>query len=359
MTRNRISLLLAAGLWLAAVPAAWAIDQVHVVPKEGSKDKELITGRIRSLSPDEVVIEQRGVGVPVAVNEIRFIQFEDEPRELGDARRRMRDGDYREALDILERIQADDVKRPEAKTEVQYTVMYCRGQLALGGGLAAADGKNPLVETGKELIKFLTDNPRTYHFYEANELVGNLLVANGNYSPAAAYYAAMKQAKWADYKLRATVAMGRALLAQGRTPDAAKAFDEAISDPDPGELAEAQKQLAKIGKARCQASSGRPDDAVKAIQEIIANADSANSDLNAQAYNALGAALRIAKKPKEAVLAFLHTDLLYYKSPDTHAEALANLAALFDELHKPKHAQGVRETLKRQYGASRWAQQAR
>jgi hypothetical protein len=51
--------------------------------------------------------------------------------------------------------------------------------------------------------------------------------------------------------------------------------------------------------------------------------------------------------------------LLYYKSPDTHAEALANLAALFDELHKPKHAQGVRETLKRQYGASRWAQQAR
>ena len=79
--------------------------------------------------------------------------------------------------------------------------------------------------------------------------------------------------------------------------------------------------------------------------------------MQAQAYNTLGTALRKAGKPQDALLAFLHVDVLYFASAEDHAEALANLAQLWNEVQKPERAAQALQTLKTRYKNSRWASQ--
>ena len=72
----------------------------------------------------------------------------------------------------------------------------------------------------------------------------------------------------------------------------------------------------------------------------------------------LGTAQRQAGRVKEALLAFLHVDILYPGVPDAHAEALANLAELWDQVHKGERANRARQTLQEQYKDSPWAKKA-
>jgi hypothetical protein len=65
--------------------------------------------------------------------------------------------------------------------------------------------------------------------------------------------------------------------------------------------------------------------------------------------------LRKAGRTKEALLAFLHVDVLYFTTPEAHAEALANLAELWEEVQKPERAVKARQVLQERYGSSPWA----
>jgi hypothetical protein len=355
MTLKTRTAALAAVISLAAASAGWAIDRIQM----SNKDTKPIQGTINSITPLEVAIETNGIEKKVPVNEIAYILFEDEPDKLFDAHKALGEGDYLTALEDLEKIQEKEIKKPLIGHEIEYLKAMCEARLAMGGSLAAGEGENPVQAASQRMIKFVKANASSHHYYEANELIGDLLVAGGDFAAAEPYYKALRQAPWADYKMRSDIAMGRALMAQNKTAQAEKAFDSVLAAEAPDDLAKQQQLSAKLGKARCTAAAGKADQAIKTIEETIANAGSDNVELLGQAYNALGSAYRKANKPNEAKLAFLHTDLLYSGSPETHAEALANLAAVFDELHKPVNANGCRATLKERYGASRWAQQQR
>jgi tetratricopeptide (TPR) repeat protein len=216
-------------------------------------------------------------------------------------------------------------------------------------------GNGSLTEAGHQMLVFLKQHPKSYHYYQANELVGNLLVAAGASDKAEPYYALLAKAPWPDYQMRAKVAMGRGLLAQGKMAEADKMFDEVLENTSTSDLAEGQRMMAKVGKARCMVAAGKAPAAVKVLQEIIASASADNVDLHALAYNALGTALRKQEKPMEALLAFLHVDLLYSNNPEADAEALANLEQLFNEIHKPEKARRIRAMLDDRYKNSRWA----
>ena len=122
-----------------------------------------------------------------------------------------------------------------------------------------------------------------------------------------------------------------------------------------GKEAEQAKLAASLGKASALAGAGKTDEAVKLIDEIIAKADPENQELHARAYDELGNCYRAAGKKKDAIIAFLHVDLLYSRFPEQHAEALANLAALFAEDGKAERAAAARATLKEKYPTSNWA----
>ena len=167
--------------------------------------------------------------------------------------------------------------------------------------------------------------------------MGDICVTLGKFADAQKYYAKLGQAPWPDYKIRAQVALGRSYLAQDNAAAADKAFDDALMNDAPGDLAEAQRTAARIGKARCMVLTGKTDQALRSLNEILDRAEEKHPEINAMAYNALGTALRKAGKPKEAILAFLHVHLVYSTQPDLDAEAVANLEKLFTEDHKPDH----------------------
>ena len=78
----------------------------------------------------------------------------------------------------------------------------------------------------------------------------------------------------------------------------------------------------------------------------------------ARAYNVLGTAYRQTGRTQEALLAFLHVDVLYPSVPEAHAEALANLADLWQQVHQNERANRARKTLEEEYPDSPWTKKA-
>ena len=119
-------------------------------------------------------------------------------------------------------------------------------------------------------------------------------------------------------------------------------------------MVQVQRTSAQLGKAMALIASKKPDEAVAMTEDILKTADSGDAALMARAYNVLGSAHRQAGRTKDALLAFLHVDVLYPSLPDAHAEALANLADLWEQVHKSERANRAQKTLEDDYPDSPW-----
>ncbi|MDY0167416.1 MAG: hypothetical protein RBS80_12785 [Thermoguttaceae bacterium] len=306
------------------------------------------SGPIRKMTPTHVVIEVQGADQELPVNQIENVFYDGEPTGLKTARSNIANRAYENALAALERIDRDTISRPEILREMDFMTAFSEAQVAL-------QGNGDLRAAGSKMIGFARDNSGHYRYLEACEVIGNLLVALGSHAQAEEYYTRIAQAPWPDFKMRAGVAVGRARLAQGKNAEAVQAFDSVLANNAEGELAEAQRLAARLGKAVAQASTGSADESVKVIEEIIMKAAPEDIDLHARAYNALGTAHRKANRTQDALLAFLHVDTLYFQVADAHAEALSNLAQLWNEVGKTDEAVRAQQILQEQYKNSPWA----
>jgi tetratricopeptide (TPR) repeat protein len=337
----RGAILIAAAFWAVGVGTAWSLDQVYT-----STSEKPLNGKIISMTSTAVNLDRNGPK-EIPANEITRIIFEGSPEGLTLAQRDMLHGEYEKAIDALKKESPED-KRAEVADEITFCRAYCIAQLALSG---AADP----AEAGRQMFAFITNSPNNYHYLKACELMGDICVTLGKSADAQKYYAKLSQAPWPDYKIRAQVALGRSYLAQDSAVAADKAFDDALANDAPGDLAQAQRTAARIGKARCMVLTGQTDLAIRSLNEVLDRTEDRSNEVSAMAYNALGTALRKAGKPKDAILAFLHVHLAYYTLPEQDAEAVANLEKLFIETHKPNHAHDMREILSEKYRNSRWA----
>ncbi len=331
---------------LCLLTSVSAQDVIRKVGKGGT-----VQGTVKKMTPLEVVVEQAGGDVTIPVNEIEWITYHGEPSALNTARTYLYSGRYQDALDILndeKKIPTAELDRPVLKQDVAYYKAYCLAKLALAGG-------GDIAEAGKSLITFIQENPGSYHSLEARELVGNLLVATGKYKEAEQYYRELAKTPWPDYQIRAGVSLGRLALAQGKIDDAEKIFATVLGIEAKGPQADLYRHEAQLGQARCLAEKGKIDEARKIVENIIAVADPEYQELHARAYNTLGAIERKAGRTKEALMAYLHVDLLYFANGELHAEALANLVELWNELHKPERATRARQLLETRYKNSPWA----
>ncbi|MDZ7617158.1 MAG: hypothetical protein U1E05_09150 [Patescibacteria group bacterium] len=330
-----------AAAWLAWAPLAHANDTIRA----GGKT---LTGPIIKMTPMQVVIEVQGVEQEVPVNQIENVFYDGESSGLKTARSNVANRAYENALTALERIDRGEITRREILQELDYLTAYCEAQIAL-------QGNGDVRAAGSKMIGFARDNPGHYRYLEACEVIGNLLVALGAHAQAEEYYTRLAQAPWADYKMRAGVAVGRARLAQGKVAEASQAFDSVLANTAEGEAADTQRLAARLGKAVSMAGTDQAGDAVKTIEDIIMKANPENVELHARAYNALGTAHRKANRLQDALLAFLHVDTLYFQVPDAHAEALSNLAQLWNEVGKTDEAVRAQQILAEQYKNSPWA----
>jgi len=329
------------------IPVAGSQGEDQVYRKGTAPERGIIT----KMSRNEVTLRANGLDQPIAANEIQRIVFEGEPGDLSGIRRDIVEGNYKSALDDLRKIDTSKVERDVVRQEIEYFRAMCMARLAMteGGDKAAAE---------TALKEFASKNNQSYHFYATAELAGDLAASAGKYPEAATYYTAVSRVPWDDMRLRGTVALGRMLSAQGKHAEALEKFDAVLEDSVKTTETEALKPHAVVGKAACLAEMGKADEAIQMLTEakgVIATNDPKDFKLMSRAYNALGNAYLKAGKKKDAVLAFLHTDLLYFQEPDAHAEALFHLKNLWQDVNKADRALEANNTLKQRYAGSVWA----
>ncbi len=308
-----------------------------------------ISGTVSSMTPDEVVMTVGGSDRKFPITEIKRLTFGDDPTELRRARDSVANGQLEAALEDLKKIDPDNLRREYVKQDYDFYKAFCHGKLALLGG-----AEKPAAVT--QLRAFMTATKGTnYHAYEAAELLGDLAMSLESYDNALKFYAFLGRSSIPDNQLRAATLEGRALLAQNKPTEALQKFEGVISHITDDPAANRQKLFAAIGKAVCLAETGAGDEGLKLVEEIIAQNDSQDTQLFARAYNALGICHLKAKRPKDALLAFLHVDLLFSDQDDAHAEALYHLAKLWTDLNNLDRSIKARGTLTSRYAGSSWA----
>lgn len=68
---------------LLLASSAFAIDQIRLT------NGTIVNGDVLEIGPTEIKVDVTGVPKTFAVNQIDYIQFDDEPKELFDARTKM------------------------------------------------------------------------------------------------------------------------------------------------------------------------------------------------------------------------------------------------------------------------------
>lgn len=360
---NKRSCFFALILLGAIADAGMAMDVIHT-------NKGQISGEI--VASDTVRVDcKQSTGDQVKqipVNEILCIDYTGDILGLKAVRQDALAGRYAKALASLEKIKSA-AERAEVNQDVAFYKALCAAKLALGG-------TGEIDEAGSLMQAFVKDNPTSYHFFEATEVIGDLLAEKKLYAKAEQYYSQLEKAPWPDYKMRAGVAIGRLLLQQGKLQEATAAFDKAMAIEGGNKSSQIQRMSAYLGKAEVLIAAKKPIEAANLIETFLRKAAGENAPLQnaasgdkdvaaakgilenpplmAKAYNIRGTAERQAGHNIAAVLDFLHVDLQYSTVPDAHAEALANLVDLWGELHRPDRADAARKTLKEKYPQSRW-----
>jgi tetratricopeptide (TPR) repeat protein len=285
------------------------------------------------------------------VNEIQKVTFKDEPRELRYSRDNILKGQLENGRSDLDKISLEGITRKEILQDIAFYKAYCDGRLALvGGGDKAA--------AVRALRAFVEDpaNSETFHYYPAIELLGDLAVALASFDNGIKYYNMLSEAPWPDAKLKGAILEGNAMVSNGQYTEALAKFDSVLATTLDDARAREQKLLATLGRAVCLAGTGKPDEGIALATKIIDENNSQEKPvLFAKAYNALGTCYLRANKPEEALLAFLHVDLLFTQDPDAHAEALYHLSALWKSMNKSERALQARSLLEKQYSGSPWA----
>ena len=310
-----------------------------------------VAGAVVSVSPAGVDIENsEGQTQSIGVETIREVQFGAEPQSVKNARSMLLRGRGADARDEVAKIGADELAdaEPLVLAEVDYVTAAAAGRAALeaGGDVGGAI---------KAVAGYLAKHAKSHHFFEMQELAGDLAARAGKPTEALAAYEQLAAGPPA-LKVRAAAAKAGLLLGQGKVEEALKEYEAAVALAGNDKATQPQKRTAELGRAKCLALSGKHDAAVAAVQQIIDAADPEEKELLSRAYGVLGAAYRgMGGREQDALIQYLTIDLVYNTLPETHAEALFNLAELWAKGGRQDRSREAQQNLKEVYPASPWA----
>ena len=310
-----------------------------------------VTGKVVSGTKDGVEVEERsGETRSIPIDQIRDLQFGGEPQSLRAARSMLARGRAADAVEEVAKVEAGELEGadPLVLQEVDFVKAAAAGRSVLAAG---ADPK----DAGRLVGEFLAKYPQSHHFYDLQQLLGDLLVRAGKADAAVAAYATLAKGP-AAFKVRSAAAKAGMLFDQQKFAEAMAEYDAALAIEADDDASAEQKRGAELGKARCLVQLGKNADAVALVQAIIKRADPEEKELLGRAYNVLGGAYRAAgDKDQDALISYLTVDLVYNGSPESHAEALARLAELWEKAKNPERAGEARKLLKDSYPTSPWA----
>jgi tetratricopeptide (TPR) repeat protein len=336
-------------LWLAlallAGPTAVRGDEVILI--SGTTFKQGIGGRVRgqvqSESPGEVVVQLGGTTTNVPNDQIQSIRYEGQSATFPLAEARETSGQLAEAAELFKKAATESANKPLAVQAALFREAEVLTDLAL-------IEPDRVKEAKDKLTKFVAGYPGGRHILGARECLAKLQLLTGDFAAAQATIADLNRLpKGAE---RATVLRTKLLAKQGKYDQAIGELDKLIAGSPKGS---ARQRAALLAKAESLAGQKHFKEAETLLHEVIQGNPAEDAAAQAPAYNTLGDCLRAANRPKDALLAYLHTDLLYSKDKEEHPRALHNIVELFRQLKQDGRADEFAQRLKQEYPHSPWS----
>lgn len=344
----------AAALWLRSVAVlgamacaatTFAADIVNL------RDGTRVAGEITASTKDDLTIKPSvGDARTVAASDVVSVEWNNATAELKLGINDENGGRFEQAVNRVTKSKADATNADD-RLKLEYDFILAR----IAAREALVD-KAKLDAAITKLDNFRKASSSHFRHYDAVNRLGQLQMAKGDFNAAQTTYALLEQAKSNEYKLTAKVAQGRIELAQGQNDAAIRNFDAAMAAAGNSPSEQLRKYDAMLGKAKAQAMTGQHAEALAALEEVVNKAPADATDLQAEAYVLQGNSLQALNRPKEAVLSYLHVDILFPRESSMHAEALYHMARLWKVVQAPERGISAEAKLTSSYPDSEWAQ---
>jgi TolA-binding protein len=327
-------------VWCGVVKA----DDVSLIP--GTIFKQAIGGKVKgqvqSESPSEVVVLLGATTTNVPVDQIASIRYDGQSATYTLAESREANGQLAEAADLFKKAAAEAAGKPFPIQAALFREAEVLTDLALVEPDRAKEAKD-------RLTRFVQAYPNGRHIAAARGCLARLQLNAGDFKGAEATIAELARIPKAGE--RAAVLKTKILARQGKHTEAIAELDRLIASYPKG--SERQRD-AMLAKAESLAGAKQFKEAETLVRQVIQGNPPEDAAAQAPAYNTLGDCLRAADRTKEALIAYLHTDLLYSKDKEEHPRALHQIAALFRKLNQDGRADEFAKRLKDEYPRSPW-----
>ncbi|MFM7058490.1 MAG: tetratricopeptide repeat protein [Planctomycetota bacterium] len=330
-------------IFSAALPAA---DQLV-----RRSDRAVLRGEFTAMTVASLTIKlQNGQTQEVPVSDVATVRFDMEPPTLSQALAAERGGSLASALTSYKQIQLEyggDDKR--LVTDLKFLIARTQVRLAMA---------NPaeVPAAAKAISAFRTENPNNFRFLEASLLEADLLSQDPAQAEAArGILTKVQESPVKGFALQAGVQLGMLLLKSKDTPAALAAFDKVIADSQNDPNSVSALYDGQLGKSLCLKADGKADEAITILDDVIAKASESETRTLARAWLLKGDSFREKNQAKDALMSYLHVDILYGSEPSEHAEALYHLSALWGPAGHQNRADDARAVLQSKYPNSQWA----
>ena len=333
-------------VFFMSVKAVAQTDELRLRPSAGQTAGRIVRGTISSETPSEIRIQAGNKLESIKTDEVDTVSYGGMPPAYLEAEIREKNGDYAAAIDGFRRASTTTGLRPVVAQQVKYR--YAEA-LANAAGQDSARTNEAITA----LQEFVRSFPTSRNAPAALEVLLNLVRSGDDPSKMDSVIADMS--KIAGAQGRANLLKADLLVDRGQPDEALKLLDTARTQITKGSELEQSAQSIRI-----KAMVGKKSftEAEKLARDLIAAADPNDYESLAPAYNALGDCLRAAGKPKDAMIAYLHTEILYDRASSEHARALAAITELWRVLEKPDRAEQSLSKLATTYPRSPWLKKA-
>ncbi|GAB4136380.1 MAG: hypothetical protein Tsb009_03390 [Planctomycetaceae bacterium] len=292
---------------------------------------------------------KRDVVQKVQANEIVRVQWDGEPARTEAARNAEHGGRLQQALDGYNAIAKDPkVTNERLKTDLQYLIARTTARMAQSDPTKAD-------EAIRLLTAFRNANGNSFRYYDLLKHLGRTYLVKKNFANATQTFRQLGQAPWQDTKLSAQIAEGQVLRAAGKPQEALVIYDGILAKTGNSATLKSIAVQAMVGKGACLHLTGKNNEAIRTLKDVIEKTSKTDHQVLANAYVLLGDCYRAMNRDKDALLAYLHVDILFSDQVEYHPRALYHLSKLWAQLGKPTRAGAAKVKLENAYANSEWA----
>lgn len=332
--------------WLVGLTVS--IDAADIINRRGGATR--VAGQITAMTSSDVTIKPvAGDPQVISVSEIANIEWDDTPSEFKLAIADEANARLAGALARLEKIKTEGKATTDnLKAELDYAIARVTARAALGDPAQ--------IDAAAELLrKWCASQPDHYRLFEGTALLGQLLLAKGDAAGARTAFEKISGAPTPELQLTGKIALARVLMSEQKYDEAIAAFDSIVAGLGDVPSDKARRYEALLGKSRGLIAKGLFAEALPLLEDIAINASADDISLQAEVYLLQGNSLQALNRNKEAVLAYLHVDVLFSRETAAHAESLYHLTRLWKEVQLPERGLEARAKLEGNYPNSEWA----